>query len=32
VGVTNAVNVVGTEKQVIIVPPVGQKFYRLTNP
>jgi hypothetical protein len=30
--VTNAVNVVGSEKQVIIAPPVGQKFYRLSNP
>ena len=30
--VTNTVNVVGSEKQVIIAPPVGQKFYRLSNP
>jgi len=32
VSVTNAVNVVGSEKQVIIAPPIGQKFYRLANP
>jgi hypothetical protein len=30
--VTNAVNVVGSENQVIVAPPVGNRFYRLKNP
>lgn len=30
--VTNSVNVVGSENQVIISPPVGNRFYRLKNP
>jgi len=31
-GVTNPVNVVGSENQVIISPPVGNRFFRLKNP
>jgi hypothetical protein len=31
-GVTNTVNVVGSENQVIAAPPVGNRFYRLRNP
>jgi hypothetical protein len=31
-GVTNAVNVVGSENQVIVAPPTGNRFYRLKNP
>jgi hypothetical protein len=31
-GVTNAVNVVGSENQVIIASPLGNHFYRLKNP
>jgi len=31
-GVTNTVNVVGSENQVIVAPPVGNRFYRLRNP
>ena len=31
-GVTNAVNVVGSENQVIISPPAGNKYFRLSNP
>ena len=31
-GVTNAPLVVGSENQVIISPPVGNKFYRLKSP
>jgi hypothetical protein len=30
--VTNTVNVVGSENQVIVAPPVGNWFYRLKNP
>jgi hypothetical protein len=30
--VTNSVNVVGNENQVLISPPVGNRFYRLKNP
>ena len=30
--VTNVVNVVGSENQVIISPPAGNHFYRLKNP
>jgi len=32
VGVTNVPSVVGTEKQVIISPPTGNRFYRLQYP
>jgi hypothetical protein len=31
-GVTNAVNVVGSENQVVISPPAGNKYFRLSNP
>jgi hypothetical protein len=31
-GVTNPVNVVGSENQIIVAPPVGNRFYRLKNP
>ena len=31
-GVTNTVNVVGSENQIIVAPPVGNRFYRLKNP
>ena len=31
-GVTNTVNVVGSENQIITAPPVGNRFYRLKNP
>ena len=31
-GVTNTVNVVGSENQVIVAPPLGNRFYRLKNP
>jgi hypothetical protein len=31
-GVTNAVNVVGSENQVIVSPPTGNRFYRLKYP
>ena len=31
-GVTNIVNVVGSENQIIVAPPVGNRFYRLKNP
>ena len=31
-GVTNAVNVVGSENQIIVAPPTGNRFYRLKNP
>jgi len=31
-GVTNAINVVGSENQIIVAPPVGNRFYRLKNP
>jgi len=31
-GVTNVPVVVGNEKQVIISPPLGNRFYRLKNP
>lgn len=31
-GVGSPVNVVGSENQVIISPPVGNHFYRLSNP
>jgi len=30
--VTNTINVVGSENQIIVVPPVGNRFYRLKNP
>jgi hypothetical protein len=30
--VTNAVNVVGSENQVIIAPPSGNRYFRLKNP
>ena len=30
--VTNAVNVVGSENQVIVAPPVGNRFFRLKYP
>ena len=30
--VTNTVNMVGSENQVIVAPPVGNRFYRLKNP
>jgi len=30
--VTNTVNVVGSENQVIVAPPIGNKFYRLRSP
>jgi hypothetical protein len=30
--VTNSVNTVGSEFQVIISPPVGNRFYRLKSP
>ena len=32
VSVTNAVNVVGSENQVTISPPLGNRFYRLKYP
>ena len=32
VNVTNTVNVVGSENQVIISPPAGNKYFRLSNP
>jgi hypothetical protein len=31
-GVTNTVNVVGSENQIIVTPPIGNQFYRLKNP
>jgi hypothetical protein len=31
-GVTNSVNVIGSENQIIVAPPVGNRFYRLKNP
>ena len=31
-GVTNPVNVVGSENQIVVAPPVGNRFYRLKNP
>ncbi len=31
-GVTNTVNAVGSENQIIVAPPVGNRFYRLKNP
>jgi hypothetical protein len=30
--VPNTVNVVGSENQVIVAPPLGNRFYRLKNP
>jgi hypothetical protein len=30
--VTNPVSVVGSENQIIVAPPVGNRFYRLKNP
>jgi hypothetical protein len=30
--ITNAVNVVGSENQIIVAPPIGNRFYRLKNP
>jgi len=30
--VTNTVNVVGSENQVIVAPPTGNRFYRLKYP
>jgi hypothetical protein len=32
VNVTNTVNVVGSENQVTVSPPLGNKFYRLFHP
>ena len=32
IGVANPVNVVGSENQVIISPPMGNKYFRLSNP
>jgi hypothetical protein len=31
-GITNTINVVGSENQIIVAPPVGNRFYRLKNP
>jgi hypothetical protein len=31
-GVTNSVNVVGSENQVIISPPSGNRYFRLFHP
>jgi hypothetical protein len=31
-GVTNSVNVVGSENQVIISPPAGNRYFRLFKP
>ena len=31
-GVTNAISVVGSENQIIVAPPVGNRFYRLFHP
>ena len=31
-GITNTVNVVGSENQIIVAPPTGNRFYRLKNP
>jgi hypothetical protein len=31
-GITNTVNVVGSENQIILAPPIGNRFYRLKNP
>jgi hypothetical protein len=31
-GVTNSVNAVGSENQVIISPPAGNRFFRLSKP
>lgn len=30
--ITNTVNVVGSENQIIVAPPVGNRFFRLKNP
>lgn len=30
--VTNAVTIVGSENQIIVSPPFGNRFYRLKNP
>jgi hypothetical protein len=30
--VTNTVNVVGSENQIVVAPPAGNRFYRLKNP
>lgn len=32
VSTTNGVSVVGTENQVIVAPPLGNRFYRLVHP
>ena len=31
-GSTNAISVVGAENQIIVAPPVGNRFYRLFHP
>jgi len=31
-GVTNAISVVGSENQIIVAPPAGNRFYRLFHP
>src|SRR5690242_13550712 len=31
-GITNTVNLVGSENQIIVAPPAGNRFYRLKNP
>jgi hypothetical protein len=31
-GITNTVNVIGSENQIIVAPPLGNRFYRLKNP
>lgn len=31
-GITNTVNVVGSENQIIVAPPLGNLFFRLKNP
>jgi hypothetical protein len=31
-GVTNSVNAVGSENQVIISPPAGNRYFRLFKP
>jgi hypothetical protein len=31
-GITNTVSIVGSENQIIVAPPVGNRFYRLKNP
>jgi hypothetical protein len=31
-GVTNSISIVGSENQVIVAPPTGNRFYRLFHP